>query len=84
MYPDMVVIEVDILEKGGRQDLLKKGVFAWIMDLARHPDCLGVWFGFPCGTFSSARRWDGGPPPLRGHAGKDIWGFPNLEGTDKV
>ena len=27
---------------------------------------------------------DGGPPPLRGHAGKDIWGYPPLEGTDKV
>ena len=34
MNPDMVVVEVDILEKGGRLDLLKKGVaFVWM------PDC---------------------------------------------
>ena len=26
---------------------------------------IGVWWGTPCSSFTSARRWDGGPPPLR-------------------
>ena len=47
-----------------------------------HPQCIGVWFGYPCGTFSSARRHDGGPPPLRGNNGKDIMGLPHLEGKE--
>ena len=54
------------------------------MDLARHPDCLGKWFVFRCASFSFARRRHGGPSLLRGHAGKDIWGFLHLKGTDKV
>ena len=42
-----------------------------------------MWFGFPCGTFSAARRHgDGGPPPLRGINPKDINGLPGLQGKD--
>ena len=37
----------------------------------------------PCGTFSSARRWDGGPQPLRGAAGKSRYGYPFLKGADR-
>ena len=57
MYPDVFVIEVGFLEQGCHRDLLGKSTFAWIMGLARRPGCVGVCFGFPCGTFSSARRW---------------------------
>ena len=32
----------------------------------------------PCSTFSSARNNPGGPRPLRGHAGRDRYGFKNL------
>ena len=37
----------------------------------------------PCGTFSSARRWDGGPQPLRGAEGKSRYGYPSLKGDDR-
>ena len=39
-----------------------------------------TWFGFPCNTFSRARRLDGGPPPLR----SDHFpiGLPDLTGKD--
>ena len=85
MFPGIAAVEVDILEKGGERDLLKKSTFRWVMDLAQHPDCIGMWFGYPCGTFSSARRGGKkGPPPLRGHDAKTIWGFPWLEGTDEI
>ena len=44
--------------------------------------CIGVWFGMPCGTFTSARRYDGkGIKLLRNR--KHILGFPNLTGRDK-
>lgn len=49
-----------------------------------HPQCRGVWFGFPCGTFSSARHSDGSPPPLRGSNRKDIWGLPNLKCKERA
>ena len=49
-----------------------------------HPQCRWVWFGFPCWTFSSARRDDGGPPPLRGIHHKEIWGLPHLAGKERA
>ena len=54
-----------------------------LRDLIQDPNCIGVWFGFPCGTFSSARRNDGGPPPLRGITSEDIWGLPHLTGRER-
>ena len=74
--------EFDLTPKGGRKNLLKNKVLHEIMELIKNPNCVGVWFGFPCGTFSSARRHDGGPPPLRGHNSKDIWGLPHLVGKE--
>ena len=44
--------------------------------------CRGIWFGYPCGTFSSARRDDGGPLALRGTNPKDVWGLPHLVGKE--
>ena len=66
MYRAIVVIEIDILDEGGRRDSFNKNTNREVMELARHPDCLGVWFGFPRGTFSVARRYDGGPRQGRG------------------
>ena len=44
---------------------------------------MGVWFGLPCGTFTSARRYEGkGPKPFRSR--EHILGFLNLTGRDKV
>ena len=41
-----------------------------------------AWWAVPCNTWSSARKHDGGPPPLRGHNPKDIDGLPGLAGRD--
>ena len=79
----VVAYEFDLTEQGGRKDLLKKNVLSELRSLIESPYCLGVWFGFPCGTFSSARRNDGGPPPLRGTNCKDIWGLPHLTGRER-
>ena len=76
------VYEIDITQQGGRQDVHKKDIFAKLLAWINHPLCLGMWFGFPCGTFSAARRHDGGPPPLRGHGPKDIWGLPEVTGIN--
>lgn len=70
--------EYDLTEKGSRKNLLHKSVLQELTEPIEHPNCIGVWFGFPCGTFSSALRNDGGPPPLRGINSKDIWGLPHL------
>ena len=67
-------LEFDLNVQGGRKNLLDKRALAELKKLISDPNCIGVWFGFPCGTFSSARRNDGGPPPLRGTNSKDIWG----------
>ena len=37
---------------------------------------LVVWFGTPCNTMTSARRLDGGPPPIRTDEYPE--GLPNL------
>ena len=75
--------EYDLNKKGGYKNLLDAKVLNEVKALLKDPNCVGIWFGFPCGTFSSARRYDGGPPPLRGNNTKDIWGFPHLEGTER-
>ena len=75
-------IEIDITKQGNFMDVLDKKVFAKLKAYIDNPNCRGVWFGFPCGTFSSARRHDGGPPPLRGFNSKDINGLPGLKGKD--
>ena len=70
--------------QGGRKNLLHANVLKELRALIQHPLCRGVWFGYPCGTFSSARRYDGGPLPLRGTNSKDIWGLPHLEGKERA
>ena len=37
----------------------------------------------PCSTFSAVRELPGGPPPLRGAAGPDLYGFAHLVGPEK-
>ena len=72
--------EFDLTQQGGKRNLLHANVLHELRSLIAHPMCRGVWFGFPCGTFSSARRNDGGPGPLRGTNPKDTWGFATLGG----
>ena len=76
--------EYDLTKQGGFKNLLHANVLKELRDMIAHPMCRGVWFGYPCGTFSSARRHDGGPPPLRGTNGKDIWGLPHLVGKERA
>ena len=76
--------EFDITQQGGRRNLLHAKVLHELRALIAHPMCRGIWFGFPCGTFSSARRYDGGPRPLRGTNPKDIWGLPYLMGKERA
>ena len=76
--------EFDLTSKGGTKNLLHANVLRELKSLIAHPQCRGVWFGYPCGTFSSARRNDGGPPPLRGTNSKDIWGLPHLVGKERA
>ena len=42
-----------------------------------------VWFGLPCSSWSLARKWDGGPPPLRDDD-LHLWGRPNLSAKDRL
>ena len=46
---------------------LKIRCLGYCEGLINDPNCIGVWFGSPYGTFSAARRHDGGPPPLEVH-----------------
>ena len=75
--------EFDLTEQGGRRNILHANVLHELRSLIAHPMCRGIWFGYPCGTFSSARRNDGGPKALRGTNSKDIWGLPHLQGKER-
>ena len=66
-----------------KQDILDKKCARQIKRFIEKVNCIGVWFGMPCGTFTSARRHDGnGPIPFRSRA--HIHGLPTLSGRDKL
>ena len=48
-----------------------------------HGEVDGAQMGPQCSTFSRVRGRCGGPPPLRGAAGKDIHGFADLDEVSK-
>ena len=69
-----------LLEHGHGGDLKRKDVRNKVKSLLQSDLCIGVWFGFPCGTLTRARRNDGkGAPPLRGNCPKTLKGLPNLK-----
>ena len=76
--------EFDLTAQGGKRNILHASVLHELKALIAHPMCRGIWFGFPCGTFSSARRNDGCPHALRGTNSKDIWGLPHLAGKERA
>ena len=81
---DVRCITFDILD-GPQGDLLQADVRRHLYRLIRHRGCLGVWFGFPCGTFSRARRGSAGMPgALRGEEGKELYGLPGLSEKDQL
>lgn len=65
-------LESDLTPHGGGGHRLHANVLHELRALISHPMCRCVWFGSPCGTFSSAPRNGGGPPPLRGTNHTDI------------
>ena len=55
-------------KNGKKRNILMTDTFKLIKKPIRSGNCIGVWFGMPCGTFSSARNAkDGGPGPMRDH-----------------
>ena len=73
----IIIRELD-LKFGRNGDLTKRDTRKRIKALIESGNSIGVWFGFPCGTFSSARRHDGkGAPPLRGNCPRTLKGLPN-------
>ena len=81
---DVRCITFDILD-GPQGDLLQADIRRHLYRLIRHRGCLGVWFGFPCGTFSRARRGSAGMPgALRGEEGKELYGLPGLSEKDQL
>ena len=64
-------------------DLLCPKVVEGIKRLIREKHVGGVWLGFPCNSWSLARRDDGvGPPPLRNNT-NGLFGLPNLSPSDQ-
>ena len=46
-------------------DLLVETNLRKLLNLLASGHIAGTWLGTPCTSFTLARRWDGGPPPLR-------------------
>ena len=66
-FGNVEIYTVEIDDEDGRS-ILNKAVKKHILGLIRGGNCIGVWFGMPCNTFSSARAGDGkktGPRDLR-------------------
>lgn len=79
------VIQVDMVDKlnSSLADLLDEDCAEWYLN--------GIESGYydaglgspPCETYSMARERPGGPPPLRGAEGPDLYGLPNLKPAQK-
>ena len=76
--------EFDLSQQGGMRNILHASTLHELKAPIAQPMCRGIWFGHPCGAFSSARRNDGGPTALRGTNSKDIWGLLDLQCMDRA
>ena len=74
------VLSLDILY-GTICDVLSPSVRQALREFVTDHQVVLVWFGMPCQSWSRARKWDGGPPPLRDDA-DHLWGYPDLSKTD--
>ena len=74
-------LAVDVLYGQGCNVLLEE-VREAIMKFIFTKPILFVWFGMPCQSWSRARRFDFGPPPLRDD-GKELWGRKGLSSSDQ-
>lgn len=64
------------LDWGSQGDVLKQALFHSLMHDIKQQRFSFVHFGMPCESWSRARKWDGGPPPLRDD-GPNLYGFTN-------
>ena len=64
------------VEWGAHGDILKPTLFLQLMHDILQKHFSFVHFGMPCESWSRARKWDGGPPPLRDD-GPNLNGFAN-------
>ena len=63
-FGNVEIYTVEIDDKDGR-NILNEAVKKHILGLIKGGNCIGVWFGMPCNTFSSART---GHDKSTGHA----------------
>ena len=68
--------DVDIVNHSS-QDLLSDHHWSQLKERLQRPDFSAVVAGTPCETFSHARTFPGGPPPLR--SAERILGLPTLD-----
>ena len=77
-------IEFDIINDPVGQNLLDEELFNNILAEIKAGVYAGILLGPPCETFSNARNeHDGGPRPLRGPWGKDLYGYSYLLPDEK-
>ena len=69
------------IEYNARCNVLDKDVLCHLLRFIVGRKIALVWFGMPCQSWSRARRFDGGPPPLRDDECQ-IWGRTGLSPPD--
>ena len=77
-----IVHLVDVLQHSSH-DLADHHVWEDIIVAIQSGFYDGIFMSPPCSTFSAARGYPGGPPPLRGPEPPDIYGLPNLDVASK-
>ena len=68
---------------GNGGDILKSEVFNQLASAIKSGTFSFVHFGMPCDSWSRARKYDGGPLPLRNDA-VFLYGFPHRSAADKL
>lgn len=74
-------LAIDVLY-GSSCDVLDPDVQRYILRFAARHDTVLVWFGMPCQSWSRARKFDGGPQPLRDDD-SCLWGRAGLSKSDQ-
>ena len=74
-------LAIDVLY-GSSCDVLNPEVQRYILRFAARHDTVLVWFGMPCQSWSRARKFDGGPQPLRDDDAC-LWGRAGLGKSDQ-
>ena len=69
------------IDYGPGCDVLQVEVLRNLLRFISSHDVVLIWFGMPCQSWTRARRWDGGPPPLRDDS-ELLWGRTGLSATD--